>query len=581
MHEQTRTRPPELVPVLLVSFLSLLTFGVQYVSRRLDDNRLTSWQWLFPHTHPAVIAALIAAGCAAAYLAARSSFPDRRPMAFLLLLSYGTGVLFWSEPEVLVDTARYFTQAKHLELYGVPYFLREWGRAVPAWTDLPLLPFLYGLLFSVFGESRIWIQAFTTALFSLTVASTYLLGRTLWDEDTGFIGGLLLLGMPYLFTQVPLMLVDVGTMCFFTLAVLAVVLALRRGDRCSLAGAVSAVTLALLAKYSTWMLLSVLGVVFVVQWFSSWRRDEGSGAGPEPRTVLIRTGIIAVGTALLTGAVLFFFRDVVAEQFRLLLEYQRPGFARWSEGMVSTFFFQVHPLISAAALYSLIAAVRKRDPRYLIIGWTVLLLLALRIERIRYLLTVFPMLALMAAYGIREIDGRSLRRFVVFCVVAGSVSVAAAAYLPFLRTVSLVNLREAGAYLDSTGAGSVEVETLPDARHLLDRRVYVPILDLYTKASIRYRPPRETAPSRDVINVSSLRFTWELRDPGYYAGPDTGGEQPRVIAVISSFPDQELTSEVKKKVRGYRRGRTFGTDEGVYQSKTFVTIYEKAFDENK
>ncbi|HWR71689.1 MAG TPA: glycosyltransferase family 39 protein, partial [Nitrospirota bacterium] len=318
MHEHSAARSPETVPVLLFSFLALLTFGVQYASRGLDDNRLTSWQWVFSHTHPGMIAALIAAGCAAAYLAARSSFPDRRPLAFLILLSYGTGAVFWSEPEVIVDTARYFTQAKHLELYGVTFFLREWGGAIPAWTDLPLLPFLYGLLFSVFGESRIWIQAFTTTLFSLTVASTWLLGRTLWDEDVGFSGGLLLLGMPYLFTQVPLMLVDVGTMCFFTLAVLAVVIALRREDRSSLVAAAFAVTLALLAKYSTWMLLSALAVVFAVQWMSSRRREEGSGVRPDPRSVVVRTGLIAAGTVLLAGAVLLFFRDAVADQIRLL-----------------------------------------------------------------------------------------------------------------------------------------------------------------------------------------------------------------------------------------------------------------------
>jgi hypothetical protein len=150
------------------------------------------------------------------------------------------------------------------------------------------------------------------------------------------------------------------------------------------------------------------------------------------------------------------------------------------------------------------------------------------------------------------------------------------AYLPFLRTVNTVNLRDAGAYLDAARAGSVEVYTLPDKRHLLDPRVYVPILDLYTKTSIRHHPSRDDVPSRDVINVSPLRFTWELRDPDYYSAPDEGGERPRTVAVISSSPGQALTNELKKKLRVYRKARTFGIDEGVYQSKSFVTIYEKA-----
>ena len=63
-----------------------------------------------------------------------------------------------------------------------------------AWTDMPLVPFLYGLIFKFFGESRLYIQIFTTFFFSMTVVLTYMIGKTLWDEDTGLYGGMLLLG---------------------------------------------------------------------------------------------------------------------------------------------------------------------------------------------------------------------------------------------------------------------------------------------------------------------------------------------------------------------------------------------------
>ena len=91
------------------------------------------------------------------------------------------------------------------------------------------MPFLYGLVFKFFGEQRIFIQVLNTLFYSLTVVLTYQLGKTLWDEDTGFWGGLLLLGFPYLYTQVPLMLVDVPTMFFFMLAVVTCVNALKKG----------------------------------------------------------------------------------------------------------------------------------------------------------------------------------------------------------------------------------------------------------------------------------------------------------------------------------------------------------------
>jgi len=125
---------------------------------------------------------------------------------------------FWKEPEVIVDASRYFTQAKHLELDGLGGFVRGWGREIPAWTDLPLVPALYGFVFRTFGETRVAVQAFTTLLFAGTVLLAFRTGKALWDEEVGFAGGALLLAIPYLLTQVPTMLVDVPTMFFLTLA---------------------------------------------------------------------------------------------------------------------------------------------------------------------------------------------------------------------------------------------------------------------------------------------------------------------------------------------------------------------------
>ena len=66
-------------------------------------------------------------------------------MAALFIVSFAVSAMFWQEPEMIVDASRYFTQAKHLELYGFGYFFREWGNGINAWTDLPAIPFLYGV----------------------------------------------------------------------------------------------------------------------------------------------------------------------------------------------------------------------------------------------------------------------------------------------------------------------------------------------------------------------------------------------------------------------------------------------------
>jgi 4-amino-4-deoxy-L-arabinose transferase-like glycosyltransferase len=277
--------------------------------------------------------------------------------SFLFGSSFVVAGIFWGEPEVIVDASRYFVQAKYLELYGIGYFFREWGKDIMAWTDLPLIPLLYGLIFEVFGEARIAIQMFVALLFSATVVLTYLIGKTLWDEAVGIYGGLFLLAMPYLLTQVPLMLVDVPAMFFLTLAVFATIKAVRQGGLWLLVASSVAIMLALLSKYSNWLMLSVVPVVLLSHFESGWK-------------VILRR----------MGMVMLWKFGVLAEQLALLQSYQLPGLQRWHESFTSTFFFQIHPFITLAALYSIYRAIRRKDPRYAIVGWMLLLLIVLEIK---------------------------------------------------------------------------------------------------------------------------------------------------------------------------------------------------------
>lgn len=158
--------------------------------------------------------------------------------------------IFRSFDDNRLARSRYIVQAKYIELHGPGYFFKEWGQTVPAWTDMPLVPLVYGIVFHVFGETKLGIQVFTSLLFSGTVVLTYLIGRTLWNQNIGLSAGALLLGIPYLFTQVPLFMVDIATMFFLALAVFAIIKAVDNGytAQCILASA--AITLALLTKYS-------------------------------------------------------------------------------------------------------------------------------------------------------------------------------------------------------------------------------------------------------------------------------------------------------------------------------------------
>jgi hypothetical protein len=567
--------------VFSVTLCTLSAFLLLFIFRNADDNRLTSWKWAFTGTGAGWAVLIILPGLILIYALLNSPITRQRPSLFLFFISFAICAIFWRVPEVIIDASRYFTQAKHLELYGIKYFFSEWGKDINVWTDLPLIPFLYGLVFKIFGEARAFIQVFTAILFAGTAVFTYLIGRSLWNEDTGFRAGVLLWGIPYIFSQTPLMLVDVPTMFFLTSSIYLFIMALQRGGIWIFVSAIS-VFCAVFSKYSAWVMLSVLAVVFLVYLKQgAGFRGQGSegcarGLRPVVRNYIYR-GVLAVFIAgvLIVPLVLYKY-EVVLEQMKFLREYQSPGLRRWGESFASTFLYQIHPFITVAALYSVYEAFRKKDLKFLIISWLVLLTVLLQIRRSRYVMVVFPMFTLMASYGLQKIESREIRRYVLSCIVTVSLAVAMFAYLPLLQSMSLVNLKNAGSFLDSVDAEEVEVFTVPSAKSTVNSSVAVPLLDLYTEKDIRYPDADNFSLPYEKIKTSPIRFTWEYKNPGYYTRPQKGPVGYPAIAVISNLEDNVLPESIEEKVKGYRKVRVFEKTDGLFLYSPVVTVYMPA-----
>lgn len=553
----------KVLQVFIIFLFILLTFFTFFVFRTIDDNRLTSWRWVFDGVDVANIFFILIVGIILALVFSKVSFPERNPAIFLFLFSFAIAAPFWKESEIILDSSRYFSQAKHLEIYGIKYFFKEWGKGIRAWTDMPGVPFLYGLIFKFLGECRIYIQIFTTILFSTTVILTYKIGKMLWDEDMGFYAGLLLLGIPYIFTQVPLMLVDVPTMFFLTLSIFGFIKALNQGGIGLIMLSSSAISLAFFSKYSTWLMLSAL-VVILISMACSRPKSESP-------IMFIRGSIITLITALLIGVIFLYKFDVFSEQIKLLMTYQKPGLRRWGESFISTFFFQIHPFITASALYSPYVAFKKKDIKYAIISYLIILIFVLQIKRIRYIIMVFPMLTLMASYGLQEIKDKQIRRFVVSCIIISSLVVGMFVYLPFVQKISTINLKNAGEFLDSADEKNIEVFTLPQKEVTVNPAILVPILDLFTKKKISYHYEASLSPPWEEMEKSPLRFTWEYKNPKYYAV--TNEDSRKAILVISSDPEQPLPGYIVQRIKEYRKSKVFKTTEGVFQYKIVVTVY--------
>lgn len=542
--------------ILLVCLCLLVVVPLLYVYRAFDASTFTSWRWVFSGTPMLRVFFLLVPALFFAYALSVLPSAGQHARFFLFILSFASILPLWHEPEVVIDASRYFLQAKSLKEYGPAFFLREWGRSIPAWTDMPLIPMLYGLVFSAFGEVRIAVEALNTFFFAMTAVLTYSIGKRLWDEETGLHAGLLLMGIPFLLTQVPLLLVDVGAMFFLALAVLLFLRTVERGGFARSAATACAICAAMFTKYSILPMLSVCALITVIY------------ARNEPKTVFLRALGVLFLSGVLSGAVVAVYHDVFSEQLGLLRSYQVPALGRWQEGFVSIFLYQTHPFITGLALFGIYRAYRERDIRFAAAGWFVLMVVLLRITRIRYLVPLFPLFALMASYGLGEIRGLRMRKFICLGIAASSLVITYFAYLPFLNGTSLNNLAEAGKYLDTLPCASVEVFASPQRDSAGSTYAAIPILDYFTNKKIISPQVWSEHDGNARAGTSSMRFTWELKRPRFYAVTDA--EDICAVALIS-----DGTARDQDTRQSGREMRRFDLRSDVFRYRTIVSIAEK------
>ena len=225
-------------------------------------------------------------------------------------------------------------------------------------------------------------------------------------------------------------------------------------------------------------------------------------------------------------------------------------------------------------------AFKKRDSRYFIICWLVILIVLLQIRRSRYLMIMFPMFSLMASYGLQSIKAVKLKKFIVYSSVISSFIIAVFVFLPFLQKNDMANLRDAGKYLDSMDASHIKVFTLPFAKQsiptkntVVNMAVSVPILDLFTDKDICYDYVADILPPFDEIKKTPLRFTWEYKNPVYYNNDRKKSGQNVPVVIISNGPDEPFLERLDEVIAGYTKIEDFVNTTGIFHYSPVVRIY--------
>jgi hypothetical protein len=312
-------------------------------------------------------------------------------------------------------------------------------------------------------------------------------------------------------------------------------------------------------------MLSVLPVASIVSYFKI--------DGARRRDVVRRSLAIFLLSLFLTGAAVALKFDVVSSQLRLLMGFQREGLERWGESFTSTFLFQTHPVITLATAASLFLALRKRDMNYAIVFWLPFLMVLFQIKRIRYMLPLMPLMTLMASYGLRDLLSHEYRKTLIACIVAASLATGYFAYLPFLNSLSAVNLKHAGEFLDTLEVAVVEVVTLPQKDYPINPAINTPLLDLFTQKKISFKDAPGESTSAEPADQSRFRFSWEYRNPGYYEPGARDAERKRAVVLIFARPDEGAPPELADAVSEFAHSRAFLTANPLFYYQTLVRIY--------
>lgn len=286
--------------------------------------------------------------------------------------------------------------------------------------------------------------------------------------------------------------------------------------------------------------------------------------------LLGRSGVALLGRSV--TPLLFVLGETVREQINLLASFQRQGLKRWSESDISTFFFHIHPLVSLAAAAGTVTAIRKKDIRFLIPAFLVGLVLAMQIRRIRYILPIFPLLALAAAYGIHQLQNRKLIRYLVISAIGASLILAIGLYLPFTKRLSAVNIQNAGLFLNNLESSAAAVYTEEGGRQTANLTINIPLLDLFTSKQVYSL--NSTAPKPLPDKGSSFRFSWEQHLPSFYY-PAGGALQfnEKALVIVSTLPRPRLPLQIEQLAARKSKKRQFTTSTGLFSYKTVVTIF--------
>jgi 4-amino-4-deoxy-L-arabinose transferase-like glycosyltransferase len=271
----------------------------------------------------------------------------------------------------------------------------------------PLVIMTYGLALSVFGQS-LFVMRMASLVFGLAALGfTWLLGRELYTEREGLLGGLILLACPMVLRLSAAGMTDMPITCFYVLVMLQLARLARKPGWRRAFGLAAFLLVGMLVKYTMVFGYAVVVVFFLVDpGLRQAKRYLVGGLG-----VPVLGGLAWLGIAARMGA--------LERQARTLLEYGtvvlRTDLGR--RFLVENLTSRIPSALGAPQIPLALAgawqALRRRENGdRLLLVWVFVMWIGLMVTLPdhRYFVPSFPALALLAARGLRDLPGATRGR---------------------------------------------------------------------------------------------------------------------------------------------------------------------------
>ncbi|RME64892.1 MAG: hypothetical protein D6778_07175, partial [Nitrospirae bacterium] len=294
------------------------------------------------------------------------------------------------------------------------------------------------------------------------------------------------------------------------------------------------VFIGLLCKYSLYLFVPSIVIATTFITF----KDRG----------LLIKNLLATGTGFVIAVLVLLQNGVLLKQFHLLLEFQAQGLGRWREPSLVLLFFQSHPFFWGSAIGGLVFLTRARN-RKAVLFW-VALVFVLAVGRGRYILPLFPILAISGGNALSSLPRRTAVLAVLLSVIT-SLGISLL-YTKELKQYSSTNLIEAAEYLNSQNCERVQILALSQKQSLGQTSPMVALFDLYYRGDIVSVRPWKTT---ERLLYHPLFFTWKIKRPPFY--PERPFEKGVLtVTIASSEEDLKDASKVFTRHTGHFRFRT-------------------------